>query len=83
MAAARNAGAFEDTCPMISVEHEIGYLGAAAGAMGFVHGATVVRHDVWPSGSGSREIGAFVAWAISADGTRGLCAATPGPGEGR
>jgi hypothetical protein len=81
MAAARNAGAFEDTCPMISVEHEIGYLGAAAGAMGFVHGATVICHDAWPSGS--REIGAFVAWAISADGTRGLCAATPGPGEGR
>jgi hypothetical protein len=81
MAAARNAGTFEDTCPMISVEHEIGYLGAAAGAMGFVHGATVIRHDAWPSGS--REIGAFVAWAISADGTRGLCAATPGLGDGR
>lgn len=85
MAAARNAGSFEDACPMISVEHEIGYLGAAAGAMGFVHGATVIRQDAWPSGS--REIGAFVAWAISADGTRGLCTATPAPvagsGEGR
>jgi hypothetical protein len=81
MAAARNAIAFEDTCPMISVEHEIGYLGAAAGAMGFVHGATVIHHDAWPSRS--REIESFVAWAISADGMRGLCAATPGPGEAR
>ena len=66
---------------MISVEHEIGYLGAAAGAMGFVHGATVIRHDAWPSDS--REVGDFVAWAISADGNRGLCMATPGSGEGR
>jgi hypothetical protein len=81
MAAARNAASFEDTCPMISVEHEIGYLGAAAGAMGFVHGATVIRRDAWPGGS--RDVAAFVAWAISADGTRGLCAATAESGEGQ
>jgi hypothetical protein len=80
MAAARCASMFETTCPFIGLEREIGCIGAAAGAASFVYGIAVHRHNAWPDAP--REDDPFVAWAISRDGTRGLCAATIRGGVG-
>lgn len=76
MAVARTARAFRSECPFVSVEHEIGSLGAAAGAMNFAFGAAVHHHDAWPEAR--PEPGPFVAWAISRDGTRGASVAIAG-----
>lgn len=74
IAVARLSEAFRPDCAFVCLESAIGCVGAAAGAMSFVHGAAVNRHKAWPDAP--RESEPFLAWAISRDGTRGLCAAT-------
>jgi hypothetical protein len=73
-AAARNAARFHPRVTATSVERWTGRVGGAAGAVQLVYGLAAERHHaVREFGTGA---GPFVAWAISRDGTRGLCAAT-------
>ncbi|UQA63182.1 hypothetical protein [Polyangium aurulentum] len=76
MAAARNASRFDPTCAYVCLESKVGSFGAAAGAAALVHGIAVHRHRAWPEEP--RDAAPFVAWAISRDGTRGICAARTG-----
>jgi hypothetical protein len=76
IASARAAEAFRQDCVFVSIEHEIGCLGAAAGGMNLAHGIAVHRHRAWPIEDGPsepRQDEPFLAWALSRDGTRGLC----------
>jgi hypothetical protein len=81
IASARVAQAFRQDCVFVSIEHAIGCLGAAAGAMNLVHGIAVHRHRAWPieEGAGLPDgRSPFLTWAVSRDGTRGLCAVSIG-----
>ncbi|APR80667.1 Hypothetical protein A7982_06014 [Minicystis rosea] len=73
-ATARAASRFDQSCEMRSIESEVGALGAAAGAANLVWGLSMLGHDTTelPAETGD----AFVAWAISPDGTRGLAVAS-------
>lgn len=69
-ATARSAARFGQACDMRSLEAEVGALGAAAGAANLVWGLATLLHD---TGALAVEPGeAFLSWAISPDGTRGL-----------
>lgn len=70
-AGARTMRVFEPECRLVCVEDAIGRVGAAAGGVHLVYGLGVERHGVATYGGG----GPFVAWAVSADGTRGLAVA--------
>ena len=73
-AADRNVGRLHGRLTTASVERWTGRIGGAAGAASLVYGLTAERHHAAleaPAGPGP-----FVAWAVSRDGTRGLCAAT-------
>ncbi len=79
IASARTAEMFRQDLVLVSIEHEIGCLGAAAGGMNLAHGIAVHRHQAWPIEDDApepREEGPFLAWAISPDGVRGLCVAS-------
>jgi hypothetical protein len=78
MAAARCARAIDSTCAYCCIETKLGMLGAAAGAADLVHAVMVHRLGAWSRLDGKRPNAPFVAWAISPDGTRGLCLATVG-----
>jgi hypothetical protein len=71
-AAARNAPRFHPHFTTTCVERWTGRVGGAAGATHFIYGLAAERHHAAREG----RAGPFVAWAISRDGTRGLCAAT-------
>ncbi len=73
-AAARNAARFHAQFTMACVERWTGRVGGAAGAAHFIYGLAAERHHA--ASEGRAGAGPFVAWAISRDGTRGLCAAT-------
>jgi hypothetical protein len=73
-AAARNAARFHPLLTTASIERWTGRVGGAAGAAQLVFALGAEQHHALheaPAGAGP-----FVAWAISRDGTRGLCAAT-------
>ncbi|APR78509.1 Hypothetical protein A7982_03856 [Minicystis rosea] len=82
-ASARHAALWHETMTIECVERSIGRVGAASAAAQIAHGLAAERHHA------AREHAAgaapFVAWAVSRDGTRGLCAMTamatnaPGP----
>lgn len=73
-AAARSTARFDRVVTTACVERWTGRVGGAAGAMQLAYALAAERHHAIHE----RESGAgpFVAWAISRDGTRGLCAAT-------
>jgi hypothetical protein len=73
-AAARNAARFHAQFTTSCVERWTGRVGGAAGAAQFIYGLAAERHHA--ASEGRAGAGPFVAWAISRDGTRGLCAAT-------
>lgn len=73
-AAARNVGRFHELLTTASVERWTGRIGGAAGAASLVYGLTAERHHA--AREAQAGTGPFVAWAVSRDGTRGLCAAT-------
>jgi hypothetical protein len=76
VAAARSAEVLDASCACLALEHIVGALGAAAGAANFVYGVAVHRHGAWPVEYGPRGEAPFLAWAISANGIRGVVAAT-------
>ena len=76
MAAARCAGALEETCALSSLETSVGRLGAAAGAAALAYGVAVQRHAAWPVDGDPRPEAPILAWAISSDGLSGVCLAT-------
>jgi hypothetical protein len=80
IAAARCAGEFDASCPILSLETAIGSLGAAAGAANLAYGIAVHRLGAWPGEDEPRTEAPFLAWAISRDGVRGIVAATMGGG---
>jgi hypothetical protein len=61
---------FTTTC----VERWTGQVGGAAGAAHLIYGLAAERHHA--ACEGQAGAGAFVAWAVSRNGDRGLCAAT-------
>jgi len=72
-AAARSGAHLHALFATSCVERWMGRVGGAAGAAHFIYGLAAERHHaVRESQAGA---GPFVAWAISRDGTRGLCAA--------
>lgn len=73
-AAARNAARFHAQFTTTCVEQWTGRVGGAAGAAHFIYGLAAERHHA--AREGRTGAGPFVVWAISHDGTRGLCAAT-------
>jgi hypothetical protein len=73
-AAARNAARFDPLVTTTCIERWTGRVGGAAGAAQLVHGLAAERHHA--AQEAQNRVGPFVAWAISRDGTRGLCAAT-------
>jgi hypothetical protein len=73
-AAARNATRFHAHFTTSCVERWMGRVGGAAGAAHFIYGLAAERHHA--ASEGRAGAGPFVAWAVSRDGTRGLCAAT-------
>jgi hypothetical protein len=73
IAAARRAARFQRECVQLSIESEIGCCGAAAGAMHLLYGLAAHRHRAWPKRAPAG--GPLMAWAISRDGTRGICSA--------
>jgi hypothetical protein len=77
-AAARNAARFDPLLTTACIERWIGRVGGAAGAAHFVYGLAAERHHA--AQEARTGAGPFVAWAISHDGTRGLCAATAAGG---
>jgi hypothetical protein len=70
-ASARTTARFDRVVTTACVERWTGRVGSAAGAMQLVYALAAERHHAMQAGAGP-----FVAWAISRDGTRGLCAAT-------
>ena len=70
-AGARTMRAFEPECRLVCVEDSIGRVGAAAGGVHLAYGLGIERHGAALYGGG----GPFLAWAVSADGTRGLAVA--------
>ncbi len=83
LAAARCA-ALDVSCVAVSLEGDIGRLGAASGAASVVYGIAVHRHGAWPVEPPPTEA-PFLAWAVSPDGTRGIAAIHTGrraPGGG-
>ncbi len=77
LAVARNPGRFHPEYEIRSIDAELGPVGAAAGAMNLVYGLAVVRHKT--TDMPVRDVDPFLAWAISADGTRGLAAVSVKP----
>jgi hypothetical protein len=73
-AAARNAARFHERVTTVSVEQWTGRVGGASGAAQLVYGLAAERHHAVLEAEGAAA--PFVAWAISRDGTGGLCAAT-------
>lgn len=73
-AAARNAQRFHPLVTTASVERWTGRVGGAAGAANLVYALAAERHHAALEAQAGA--GPFIAWAISRDGTRGLCAAT-------
>jgi hypothetical protein len=73
-AAARSAARFHAQFTTTCVERWTGRVGGAAGAAHFIYGLTAERHHA--AREGRAGAGPFVAWTISRDGIRGLCAAT-------
>src|SRR5262249_9431929 len=73
LATARNAEPFRQGCSDECLEYSIGAVGVAGGAMALVYGLAVLQHDA-ASFDGSRNA-PFLAWAISADGMRGMASA--------
>jgi hypothetical protein len=73
-AAARNAARFHPQVTTTCIERWTGRVGGAAGAAHFIFGLAAERHHA--AREGRAGAGPFVAWAISRDGNRGLCAAT-------
>jgi hypothetical protein len=73
-ASARHAALWHEATTIECVERAIGRVGAASAAVQIAYGLAAERHHA------AREHAAgaapFLAWAISADGTRGLCAMT-------
>lgn len=72
-ASARCADRFASLAMTPCLEAEVGALGAAAGVASLALAFTTFRHGLAPG----EAFGPFLAWAISRDGTRGLCLASP------
>lgn len=73
-ALAREAGRFQSEHASVSLEDDVGQLGAAAGAMSMVYALALRRHGATrASGAPGHPV---LAWAISRDGTRGVGLAT-------
>jgi len=66
-AAARNYASLDPSCRLVCVEDELGRLGAASGAAHIVYGIASMAY------SRPVERSWFAAWALSPDGSRGLC----------
>jgi hypothetical protein len=75
IAAARNAPRFEPRHALYGLEAEVGRTGAAAGLMSLAYALAVLRHQATPRPLAAK--GPLVAWAVSRDGTRGACLASP------
>lgn len=78
MTAARVPERVDLQCEPVCLESHVGLAGAASGLSALVFGAAVHRHGTWASPRASD--GAFLAWSISPDGTRGIAVATAGGG---
>ncbi|AKT40736.1 hypothetical protein [Chondromyces crocatus] len=76
LATARCVRAIAPEAALLCLESDAGWLGAAAGAAHLVFGLAVARSDALPEGLGPSAAAPIGAWAISADGTRGLCVVT-------
>jgi 3-oxoacyl-(acyl-carrier-protein) synthase len=69
-ALARNADRFQSEHASVSIEDDVGHLGAAAGAMSMAYAIALRRHGATrASGAPGHPV---MAWAISRDGTRGV-----------
>ena len=71
-ASARNHLRFFPAHDRVSLENQIGRVGAAAGAAGAAYAIAAARHRTLALPPDVR--GPLLAWAISPDGARGLCA---------
>jgi HEAT repeats len=71
--AAASCAALLGSCACISLEGDVGRLGAASGAASVVYGIAVHQHGAWPVEPPPAEA-PLLAWAISPDGTRGIAA---------
>ncbi len=69
LAYARTAKKFADPPMLVTLEEEVGRLGAAAGIGAIAFGVGQLRHGVFPNLSPGATL---LAWAISPDGTRGV-----------
>ena len=72
LAYARTGHRFADPAALVSLEEEIGCMGAAAGVAALAYGAALLRHRSFPGLAGDATL---LAWAISRDGTRGVAIA--------
>ena len=61
---------FDPACAVISVERDIGCVGAAAGAVHVAYALAALRHDTLPNASARKA--PFLAWTITQDGTRAI-----------
>jgi hypothetical protein len=77
---ARQATKLSPSFLALSLEAEIGTLGAAGGAADLVYGMATTVHRAWSEHE--PVAGPMLVWAISRDGTRGLCAVDVAPAEG-
>jgi hypothetical protein len=73
IALARAASRFDANCSMVTLESEIGHVGAAIGAANVVYAIACLRHDVLAEQARNAP---FVAWAIGRDGKRGIALGT-------
>ena len=73
-ASARHAPLWHETMTIECVERSIGRVGAASAAAQIAYGLAAERHHA--AREDVAEAAPFLTWAISGDGTRGLCAMT-------
>ncbi|EYF05998.1 hypothetical protein [Chondromyces apiculatus] len=75
LATARVARVLEPEAVLLCLESDAGWIGAAGGAAHLAFGLAVARSDTFPEEFRPSVASPLGAWAISADGTRGLCVA--------